>query len=55
METATGREVHKIDGFRGTVRSLAFLADGKRLVSGMEDGSALVWDLTRVADRRTTP
>jgi WD40 repeat protein len=55
METATGREVLKIDGFRGTVRSLAFLPDGKRLVSGMEDGSALVWDLARVADRRTTP
>ncbi len=52
METATGREVQKIDGFRGTVRSLAFLPGGKRLVSGMEDGSALVWDLARVADRR---
>jgi WD40 repeat protein len=55
METASGREVQKIDGFRGAVRSLAFLPDGKRLVSGMEDGSALVWDLTRVADRRTKP
>jgi WD40 repeat protein len=52
METATGREVHKVEGFPGTVRSLAFLPDGKRLVSGMEDGSALVWDLARVADRR---
>jgi WD40 repeat protein len=52
METATGREVHKVEGFRGTVRSLAFLPDGKRLVSGMGDGSALVWDLARVADRR---
>ena len=44
--------MQKIEGFRGTVRSLAFLPDGKRLVSGMEDGSALVWDLARVADRR---
>lgn len=47
IETATGREVRKIEGFRGTVRSLAFMPDGKRLVSGMEDSSALIWDLTR--------
>ncbi len=47
FETATGREVQKIEGFRGVVRSLAFMPDGKRLVSGMEDSSALVWDLTR--------
>jgi RNA polymerase sigma factor (sigma-70 family) len=47
IETATGREVRKIEGFRGIVRSLAFMPDGNRLVSGMEDSSALVWDLTR--------
>jgi WD40 repeat protein len=47
IETATGREVRKIEGFRGIVRSLAFMTDGKRLVSGMEDSSALIWDLTR--------
>jgi WD40 repeat protein len=47
METAAGREVRKIEGFRGVVRSLAFLPDGKRLVSGMQDSSALVWDLAR--------
>jgi RNA polymerase sigma factor (sigma-70 family) len=48
LAAATGREVKKISGFRGIVRSLAFLPDGQRLVSGMEDSSALVWDLTRV-------
>jgi WD40 repeat protein len=47
VELATGREVKKIEGFRGIVRSLAFLPDGKRLVSGMEDSTALIWDLTR--------
>ncbi len=47
IETETGREVSKIEGFRGIVRSLAFMPDGKRLVSGMEDSSALIWDLTR--------
>jgi RNA polymerase sigma factor (sigma-70 family) len=47
VEVATGREVRRIEGFRGVVRSLAFLADGRRLVSGMEDSSALIWDLSR--------
>jgi RNA polymerase sigma factor (sigma-70 family) len=47
MDTATGRELRKIEGVRGVVRSLAFMPDGKRLISGMEDSSALVWDLER--------
>jgi WD40 repeat protein len=47
IETVAGREVRKIEGFHGIVRSLAFMPDGKRLVSGMEDSSALIWDLTR--------
>jgi WD40 repeat protein len=45
VEVPTGREVRRIEGFRGKVRSLAFLPDGRRLISGMEDGSALIWDL----------
>jgi Tol biopolymer transport system component len=47
IEVETGRELRKIDGLRSVVRSLAFMPDGKRLVSGMEDSSALIWDLTR--------
>jgi WD40 repeat protein len=47
MEVASGREAYHIEGFRSVVRSLAFLPDGQRLVSGMEDSTALVWDLTR--------
>jgi WD40 repeat protein len=46
MDTETGRELQQIEGFRGTIRSLGFLSDGKRLVSGLDDGSALIWDLT---------
>ena len=45
VEMASGREVLKIDGFRGWVYSLAFLPDGKRLVAEMEDSTALIWDL----------
>lgn len=47
VEVVSGRVAHTITGFRGKVRSLAFMPDGKRLVSGMEDSSALVWDLKR--------
>jgi WD40 repeat protein len=47
MDATTGRELRKIEGLRSIVHSLAFMPDGKRLVSGMEDSSALIWDLTR--------
>jgi WD40 repeat protein len=42
-----GREVWTAKGFPAIVRSLAFTPDGKRLISGMDEGSALVWDLTQ--------
>jgi RNA polymerase sigma factor (sigma-70 family) len=51
LEAATGRVVHKISGFCGVVQSLAFMPDGNRLVSGMQDSSALVWDLRNDKDR----
>jgi WD40 repeat protein len=35
-----------LQGHRAPIRSLAFSADGHRLVSGARDGYALVWDLT---------
>jgi WD40 repeat protein len=44
---ALGREVWTAKGFPSIVRSLAFTPDGKRLVSGMDDGWAFVWDLTQ--------
>jgi WD40 repeat protein len=45
-DLATGKERLTIDGFGGAARSLAFSPDGKRLISGMSDTTALVWDLT---------
>jgi WD40 repeat protein len=34
-------------GFSGTVLSLAFMPDGRRLLTGMEDSSVIVWDISQ--------
>jgi hypothetical protein len=46
LETATGTEIRRLSGHRGAVWSLAFSRDGRTLVSGSFDGTALVWDVT---------
>jgi RNA polymerase sigma factor (sigma-70 family) len=46
MELATGRERQRLLGHSGRVLSLGFTADGRRLISGGADTTALVWDLT---------
>jgi RNA polymerase sigma factor (sigma-70 family) len=46
VETVSGRERHSLRGHRGSITALAFSADGKTLVSGSTDSTALVWDLT---------
>jgi WD40 repeat protein len=43
-DMANGNEVGVVQGYRGRVSALAFTSDSKRLVSGMEDTTALVWD-----------
>jgi RNA polymerase sigma factor (sigma-70 family) len=43
-DLASGEEIGVIQGFRHNVRCLAFTPDGKRLISGMDDTTALVWD-----------
>jgi Tol biopolymer transport system component len=45
-DTATGAERPSITGFRSRVKALAFTPDGRRLISAMDDATALVWDLT---------
>jgi RNA polymerase sigma factor (sigma-70 family) len=45
-DTATGAERPSINGFHGRVNALAFTPDGRRLISAMDDTSALIWDLT---------
>jgi hypothetical protein len=45
LELATGKGRQRFDGHKGRVTSLAFSADGKTLISGSEDTTALVWDV----------
>jgi RNA polymerase sigma factor (sigma-70 family) len=46
-----GKEVGRFTDFRSQPTSLAFSPDGSRLVSGMKNGTALVWDVPSPADR----
>jgi RNA polymerase sigma factor (sigma-70 family) len=54
-ELATGKERHRFVGHRGRVTALAFTPDGKTLISGGEDTTALVWDLTGTAAGNKSP
>src|SRR5262249_22521494 len=45
-EVATGGVRRRLAGRRGRVVCLTFSADGQTLVSGSEDTTAMVWDLT---------
>jgi RNA polymerase sigma factor (sigma-70 family) len=47
-DVLAGREVGKFQGHEGGVVSLLFTADGKHLISGGADTTALTWDLSRL-------
>jgi RNA polymerase sigma factor (sigma-70 family) len=44
-EVASGKQICSLSGHRGDVSSLAFSANGRRLVSSSYDSTCLVWDL----------
>jgi WD40 repeat protein len=54
LEVASGRERRRLAGHRGQVTALAFSADGRRLLSGCNDTTALVWDLAGRASATLT-
>jgi RNA polymerase sigma factor (sigma-70 family) len=45
-DLATGRELRRFEGHLGRVKALAFTPDGRSVVSGSEDATALVWDVS---------
>lgn len=51
-DLATGRERRRFEGHRGVVNTVVFTPDGRSIVSGSEDATALVWD---VSDLITPP
>jgi WD40 repeat protein len=44
----TGKPVGKLEGHRGDIESLCFTPDGRFLVSGSADTTALIWDYRKV-------
>lgn len=56
-EVETGRPRRTLTGHRAYVSGLGFSADGRRLISGCYDGTALIWDtsLTGAAISRPKP
>jgi len=55
LELASGKERHRFDGHMGRVASLTFSPDGHTLISGGEDTTAMVWDLSGKHTRKQDP
>jgi WD40 repeat protein len=51
-DVQTGKEMISFPADEGFVASLAFSPDSKRLLSGMWNGSILVWDITAAGGRK---
>ncbi len=51
IDTATGKELGRLEGHHGYVASLAFAPNGKMVASGGEDGSVVVWDVTALVEK----
>ncbi|HWM93847.1 MAG TPA: pentapeptide repeat-containing protein [Thermoanaerobaculia bacterium] len=45
-EASTGREIRRIGGHKGTVRSIAFSPNGKLLASGSHDNTVRLWEIS---------
>jgi WD40 repeat protein len=51
-DVLAGKFVHTFRGHRAWTSSVAFTPDGKRLISGAEDMTALVWDMSAVPEEK---
>jgi WD40 repeat protein len=52
LDTRMWTSAATLKGHFGWVNAAAFSADGRTLVTGGEDGKAIVWDLTKLVPRR---
>jgi RNA polymerase sigma factor (sigma-70 family) len=52
LELSTRGERHRFNGHQGRILTLHFSADSRVLISGGNDGTALVWDLTGRTEAR---
>jgi WD40 repeat protein len=50
-DLATGRDLRRFAGHRGAVTAIAITPEGRSLVSGSEDGTGLVWDVSDLPGR----
>ena len=50
-DVQSGEELHVFNGHQGSVRSIAYSADGTRVVSGGSEGWVLVWDVSSINTR----
>jgi hypothetical protein len=55
LELATSKERHRFEGHIGRVASLNFSPDGQALISGGEDTTAMVWNLSGKLSRENGP
>jgi WD40 repeat protein len=53
--TRTGEEVGSLKGHEASVVSLALAPDGRHLVSGSADATALVWDVSKLLGQESPP
>src|SRR5262249_35687617 len=54
-DVLAGKFVHTFRGHRAWTTSVAFTSDGMRLISGAEDTTALVWDMSVIAEEKLPP
>jgi WD40 repeat protein len=51
IDAATGKELHKLEGHKNYVNTVAFTPDGKVLTTGSTDGTIRFWNTSDGAEQ----